>query len=100
MAERVLSRIDGKWFMNGPQPELSTSMGKVALPIQNVIETDLQSADLVWTHGQNLLAAPALIFLQHVDGLKAAVAAEEMYGTSGGASRNIKDPKHHRGVPV
>jgi selenocysteine lyase/cysteine desulfurase len=32
----LLSKIDGTWFMNGPPPDLSTSMVKVALPIQNV----------------------------------------------------------------
>jgi selenocysteine lyase/cysteine desulfurase len=31
-----LQKIDGTWFMNGPPPDLSTSMVKVALPIQNV----------------------------------------------------------------
>lgn len=31
-----LQKIEGAWFMNGPPPELSTSMVKVALPIQKV----------------------------------------------------------------
>lgn len=31
-----LQKIPGTWFMNGPPPDLSTSMVKVALPIQKV----------------------------------------------------------------
>jgi selenocysteine lyase/cysteine desulfurase len=31
-----LEKIDGAWFMNGPPPDLSTSMVKVALPIQKL----------------------------------------------------------------
>lgn len=31
-----LKKIDGTWFMNGPPPALSTSMVKVALPIQKM----------------------------------------------------------------
>ncbi len=31
-----LKKIDGTWFMNGPPPDLSTSMVKVALPIRKV----------------------------------------------------------------
>jgi len=31
-----LKKIDGTWFMNGPPPDLSTSMVKVALPIQKI----------------------------------------------------------------
>lgn len=32
----LLQKIDGTWFMSGPPPDLSTSMVKVALPVQNM----------------------------------------------------------------
>ncbi len=33
---KLLKGIDGTWFMNGPPPEMSNSMVKVALPVQKL----------------------------------------------------------------